>query len=157
VEDPYRVPGVTREASADEIRAAYRKLAKQHHPDLNPGNEAAEERFKAISAVYELLSHPEKRGRYDRGEIDASGAERPPERPFYRGLAEGREGGKYHRGADLDAEDLNEIFASSSAGAAPPAVRPDPAEVRSSGFAARTVSTCCRSTSSMPSSAPSGA
>jgi DnaJ-class molecular chaperone len=112
VEDPYKVLGVTREASADEIRAEYRTLAKQYHPDLNPGDKAAEERFKAISAAYELLSDPEKRERYDRGEIDASGAERPPERPFYHGFAEGRGGGKYHRGEDIDAEDLNDIFAS---------------------------------------------
>ena len=112
VEDPYKVLGVTREASADDIRAAYRKLAKQHHPDLNPGDKASEERFKAISAAYELLSDPDKRGRYDRGEIDASGAERPPERPFYRGFAEGQEGGKYHRGGDIDPDDLNDIFAS---------------------------------------------
>jgi DnaJ-class molecular chaperone len=112
VEDPYKVLGVKPEASADEIRGAYRKLAKKHHPDLNPGDKAAEERFKAISAAYDLLSDPEKRGRYDRGEIDASGAERPPERPFYRGFAEGHEGGKYHRGSDIDAEDLNDIFAS---------------------------------------------
>src|SRR5439155_9449961 len=71
---PYEVLGVKREATAEEIRAAYRKLAKEFHPDLNPGKPAAEARFKAITAAHEILSDPEKRGRYDRGEIDESGA-----------------------------------------------------------------------------------
>ncbi len=77
-ETPYQVLGVKPEASADEIRKAYRKLAKQLHPDLNPGKPEAEARFKSVSAAYDLLSDPEKRARYDRGEIDESGAERPP-------------------------------------------------------------------------------
>ena len=93
-DDPYKTLGVKREASADDIRSAYRKLAKKHHPDLNPGNKAAEERFKAVSAANELLSDPEKRARFDRGEIDASGQERP-ERHFYRGYAEGAQGRRY--------------------------------------------------------------
>lgn len=75
-EDPYKVLGVKKEASADEIRSAYRKLAKKHHPDLNPGNKAAEETFKAISSAYDLLSDADKRAKYDRGEIDAAGTER---------------------------------------------------------------------------------
>ncbi len=78
-EDPYKVLGVKREATADEIRAAYRKLAKKHHPDLNPGNKAAEEAFKAVSLANDILSDPEKRARFDRGEIDAAGAERAPQ------------------------------------------------------------------------------
>ena len=97
---PYEVLGVKPEASADEIRKAYRKLAKQFHPDLNPGKPEAEARFKAISAAYDLLSDTDKRARYDRGEIDESGAERPP-RYSYRGHAEGAEGRKYQpRGRD---------------------------------------------------------
>ena len=91
---PYEVLGVKPDASADEIRKVYRKLAKEFHPDLNPGKPAAEERFKAVSAAYDLLSDLEKRARYDRGEIDESGAERPP-RSYYRGHAEGAEGRKY--------------------------------------------------------------
>ena len=69
--------GVKRDASADEIRKAYRKLAKEFHPDLNPGKPEAEARFKAVTAAYDILSDPEKRARYDRGEIDETGAERP--------------------------------------------------------------------------------
>lgn len=78
-DDPYKILGVAKDATPEQIRAAYRKLAKKHHPDLNPGNKAAEEAFKNASAANELLSDPEKRARYDRGEIDASGAERAPQ------------------------------------------------------------------------------
>ena len=96
-EDPYKTLGVKREASAEDIRAAYRKLAKKNHPDLNPGNKAAEERFKAIASAYDLLSDPDKRTRFDRGEIDATGQERP-ERQYYRGYAEGAQGRRYQEG-----------------------------------------------------------
>jgi DnaJ-class molecular chaperone len=75
--------GVKREATQDEIRTAYRQLAKKLHPDLNPGDKQAEEKFKEVSAAYDLLGDAEKRARFDRGEIDASGAERPRER-YYR-------------------------------------------------------------------------
>jgi DnaJ-class molecular chaperone len=82
-EDPYAILGVKREATQDEIRSAYRQLAKKLHPDLNPGDKQAEEKFKQVSVAYDLLGDPEKRGRFDRGEIDASGTERPRER-YYR-------------------------------------------------------------------------
>lgn len=78
-DDPYKVLGVKKDAAADEIRSAYRKLAKKHHPDLNPNDKAAEEKFKAVSLANDILSDPEKRARYDRGEIDAAGAERAPQ------------------------------------------------------------------------------
>jgi len=81
--DPYAVLGVARTATADEIKAAYRKLAKTLHPDLNPGDRSAEARFKEVSAAYDLLSDPDKRRRYDEGEIDAEGQERP-RGPFFR-------------------------------------------------------------------------
>lgn len=101
--DPYKILGVAPNASAEDIRKAYRKLAKRYHPDLNPGDASAEERFKAISAAYELLSDPEKRARYDRGEIDASGQERP-ERHFYRTYAETGEGARYRHPGGFGAE-----------------------------------------------------
>lgn len=61
----YETLGVTRDASADAIRKAYRKLARKHHPDVNPGNKGAEEKFKAISSAYEVLSDTKKRAEYD--------------------------------------------------------------------------------------------
>lgn len=64
--DYYQVLGVSRQASEKEIRAAYRKLARKYHPDLNPGDKQAEERFKEIQAAYDVLSDPEKRAKYDR-------------------------------------------------------------------------------------------
>lgn len=91
-DDPYSVLGVKKDASQDDIQKAYRKLAKKLHPDLNPGNKQAEEQFKAVSAAYDLLSDPEKRARFDRGEIDASGQERPRQR-YYRDFAGGTAGG----------------------------------------------------------------
>jgi DnaJ-class molecular chaperone len=107
---PYEVLGVKPDASPDDIRKAYRKLAKQFHPDLNPGKPEAEARFKAVSAAYDLVSDPEKRARYDRGEIDESGAERPP-RSYYRGYAEGADGRKYQPEGELDLGDLEDLFA----------------------------------------------
>jgi DnaJ-class molecular chaperone len=89
--DPYEVLGVPRSATAAEIQKAYRKLAKKLHPDLNPGNAAAEEKFKEVASANDLLSDPEKRRRFDAGEIDASGAERPPQQ-FYRRYAGGGAG-----------------------------------------------------------------
>ena len=82
-EDPYAVLGVKPDATQDEIRKAYRSLAKKLHPDLNPGDRQAEEKFKQVSAAYDLVGDPEKRARFDKGEIDASGNERPRER-YYR-------------------------------------------------------------------------
>lgn len=72
---PYDILGVKPNASEDEIRKAFRKLAKKWHPDLNPGDAKAEAQFKDINAAYDLLSDPAKRARYDRGEIDAEGRE----------------------------------------------------------------------------------
>lgn len=73
--DPYQELGVSRGASHDEIRKAFRKLAKQHHPDTNPGNKAAEDRFKQVSAAFDIIGDAEKRKKFDAGEIDADGRE----------------------------------------------------------------------------------
>ena len=114
--DPYEVLGVQKTDSDTAIRSAYRKLAKRYHPDVNPGKPEAAERFKEISAAYDLLGDKEKRARYDRGEIDAAGNEVPPQRPFYHdfGDAAGRE--KYRADAGFNPEDLESIFAQAFGG-----------------------------------------
>ena len=118
-DDPYKVLGLARDATEEQIRRAYRKLAKKYHPDLNPGDREAEERFKAVSSANEILSDQDKRARYDRGEIDASGQERPPPGPppGWRGFAEGAEGARYaHAGAQgntdsgVFTEGLDDLF-----------------------------------------------
>ncbi len=116
-EDPYKILGVDKTASADDIRKAYRKLAKQHHPDLNPGNKAAEEKFKSIASANDLLSDPARRARYDAGEIDATGAEKAPPRS-YRQYAESDAGSRYayanagnHTGqSGFASEDFEDLF-----------------------------------------------
>ena len=112
--DPYELLGVKRDASQKEIQSAYRKLAKKLHPDLNPGDKQAEDKFKEISAAYAIVGDEEQRGRFARGEIDASGAE-PPPRSYYRDYASAEKpGGPYHSAggfADFgDAEDILSSF-----------------------------------------------
>ena len=100
-EDLYSVLGVPKTASAGGITKAYRKLAKKLHPDLNPGDKAAGEKFKKITAAYDILGDAEKRGRYDRGEIDASGQERPQQH-YYREYAGGQDGARYRSTAGFE-------------------------------------------------------
>ena len=88
--DPYQVLGVARSVSSEDLRKAYRKLAKEFHPDRNQGNEKASDRFKEISAAYDLLGDADKRAKFDRGEIDASG------QPRARGFG----GGGFRPGGD---------------------------------------------------------
>jgi DnaJ-class molecular chaperone len=97
--DLYQELGVARGASSDEIRKAFRKLAKQLHPDQNPGDKAAEERFKKVSAAFDILGDEDKRKKYDAGQIDSDGREtmrgfRPGESPFGAG---GPFAGGFHR------------------------------------------------------------
>ena len=106
MKNPYEVLGVEPSASAKDIRTAYRKLAKKLHPDLNPGNKQAEEQFKEVTAAYDLLSDAEKRARFDRGEIDASGNERPRQQ-YYRDFAE-RGGSAHPYASDAGFADLGE-------------------------------------------------
>jgi DnaJ-class molecular chaperone len=117
-QDPYQELGVARQASKDEIKRAFRKLAKQLHPDKNPGDKAAEERFKRISAAFDLLGDDEKRKKFDRGEIDADGRETmrgyAGGDPFgggggFRGGPGGPGGGASFEGVDLN-EILGEMF-----------------------------------------------
>ena len=84
--DPYKILGVAPTASADDVQNAYRKLAKKLHPDLNPGNSEAEEKFKEVASAYGLIGDVDKRKRFDSGEIDAAGAERPRQN-YYRDYA----------------------------------------------------------------------
>ncbi|MDX6806029.1 J domain-containing protein [Terrihabitans rhizophilus] len=85
--DPYDVLGVPKSAPAAEIKKAFRKLAKTHHPDRNPGDAKAQARFSEISGAYELLSDEDKRAQFDRGEIDAEG------KPRFQGFGGGGGGG----------------------------------------------------------------
>lgn len=117
--NPYETLGVARGASQDEIRTAYRKAAKESHPDLNPGKPEAEKRFKEINAAYDIVGDEAKRKRYDAGEIDETGAERQPERHYYREYADAEPNRRYSRraasarsGDDSGAEDFDyDIFA----------------------------------------------
>ena len=115
-QDPYSELGVARTASHEDIRKAFHKLAKTLHPDRNPGDKAAEERFKKVSAAFDIVGDAEKRVRFDRGEIDADGRDAPP--PGYRGGAGspfGQAGGAGFEGVDLD-EILGGMFSSRARG-----------------------------------------
>lgn len=111
-QDPYQTIGVSKTASQDDIRKAYRKLAKELHPDLNPDDSASADKFKAVSSAYGIIGDEEKRKKFDAGEIDAEGNERP-EQQFYRDHAQGPNGARYYsqNGAGFGDEDMSDIFA----------------------------------------------
>ena len=109
MKDPYAALGLKKTATDAEIKAAFRKLTRKLHPDLHPGDAKAEEAFKNISVANDLLGDPEKRRRFDAGEIDASGAE-VPARQFYRDYAQ-QPGSGYRPGGRADAPDMDDIFA----------------------------------------------
>lgn len=116
--DPYEVLGISRSASAEDIKKTYRKLARSLHPDVNPGDAKAEERFKEVTAAYDLLSDETKRARFDRGEINPDGTERM-RNPW--GNARGGHGGGQRGGFGFDSmfseDDLfSEMFRSASRG-----------------------------------------
>jgi len=115
MKNPYDILGVQRSDDEAAIRAAYRKLAKRHHPDLNPGKPEAAERFKEISAAHELLTDADKRARFDRGEIDAEGNEVFNDRTFYRD-APGQE--RYRTSGGFTQDDIDAYFSQSFGGQA---------------------------------------
>ena len=109
-DDPYEILGVPKTASHDEIKKAYRKLAKALHPDLHPDDAGKKAEFQAVSAAYGLLGDPEKRKRFDAGEIDASGQERP-ERHYYHQYAGQDAGRRYDPGMGAqEYEDAADFF-----------------------------------------------
>ncbi|MEQ8247308.1 MAG: DnaJ C-terminal domain-containing protein [Alphaproteobacteria bacterium] len=115
IRDPYEVLGVKKDASEEDIRNAYRALAKSYHPDLNPGDAGAESRFKDVQGAYDIVGDPKTRAKFDKGEIDASGQERP-QRQYYRDFADGGgPGARHYTFRDgqnpEDFEDLNDFFA----------------------------------------------
>ncbi|MEM1398357.1 MAG: DnaJ C-terminal domain-containing protein [Pseudomonadota bacterium] len=77
MQDPYKTLGVSKTASDDEVKSAYRKLVKKLHPDVNPNSPEVEQRFKDVGSAYAIIGDPEKRAKFDKGQIDADGRERP--------------------------------------------------------------------------------
>ncbi|SER42918.1 DnaJ domain-containing protein [Tranquillimonas rosea] len=108
-DDPYKVLGVAKTATQDEIKKAYRKLAKTLHPDLHPGDAGKQAEFQAVSAAYDLLGDADKRKRFDAGEIDASGQERP-EAQFYHHYAGQNAGRRYDPGGAGGYDDMSDLF-----------------------------------------------
>ena len=107
--DPYSILGVSKGADDKAIKVAYRKLAKELHPDKNKDNPKASERFSEVTQAYDLLSDPKKRGQYDRGEIDENGQPRFAGNPFGGGSGYsqgGPAGGNFGSGGI----DLGDIF-----------------------------------------------
>ncbi len=109
--DYYKILGVNKNATEKEIRSAYRKLARQHHPDVNPGDKAAEDRFKEINEANEVLSDPEKRKKYDELSEYYQQYGRMP--GSFAGGPAGRDGARYEY-RTINPEDLNDLFGGQS-------------------------------------------
>lgn len=124
--DPYSILGVSQSADAAAIKSAYRKLAKTYHPDQNPDDPKAKERFAEISAAYDIVGDADRRGQFDRGEIDANG--QPTMAGFnpFGGNGRGRAQGGAHQGF----EDIFAQFAQGSGAGG------GPRGFRSQGFSA---------------------
>ncbi len=109
-DDPYKVLGIAKTASQDEIKKAYRALAKKLHPDLHPDDSRKQAEFQAVSSAHDILRDPETRRRYDAGEIDASGQERP-DRQFYHQYAGADSGRRYEpSGQEEEFVDMSDLF-----------------------------------------------
>lgn len=104
--DPYSILGVAKGASEAEIKKAYRKLAKELHPDTNRDNPKAAERFAQVTAAYDLLSDKDKRGQFDRGEIDENGQPRNPFGGGQGGFRQGPGGGFEFNAQGMDFGDI---------------------------------------------------
>lgn len=102
--DPYSVLGISRSASDEEIKKAYRALAKKYHPDLNPGKKDIEVKFKEVNAAHDILSDPAKRAKYDRGDLDQQGNERASASNAYQQY-------RAHRGARAAEADMGDFAA----------------------------------------------
>ncbi len=144
--DPYQVLGISKSATQDEIKNAYRGLAKKFHPDLNPGNKTAEAKFKDAASAYEQIGTPEMRAKYDRGETDEQQAEQARrayeqaragqgaqggEDQFYYNTQRG--GGRYSSafGQDMGGDDFFEnLFRNGRGGTGGRRAQPTPEDLR---------------------------
>lgn len=122
--DPYEVLDVPRGASQDEIKKAYRALAKKLHPDMNPDDKAVEQRFKEVSAAYDLLSDAERRRQFDAGEIGADGSPRHHNQ-FHRHYRQDSAGGFDFGVGGIDIDDLfSDLFGRGRRAQARPQAKP---------------------------------
>jgi DnaJ-class molecular chaperone len=136
--DPYSILGVSKAADGKAIKVAYRKLAKELHPDKNKDNPKASDRFSEVTQAYDLLSDPKKRGQYDRGEIDENGQPRFSGNPFGGGYSQGGPGGGNFGGGGIDLGDIFDGLFGGGGGGRPgggPGPRPQQAPPKGANIA----------------------